>query len=144
MAKLDDDQRRFVTAMFERAGLPVPAPNAVITRKQFVEAIGRTLPPPWTAPGGPGALTGGSATATADRKPAAHPLTVIPIKHASAPDLVDVLRTTFRNAAMDLSFDSRTNSLIIRADDATLAEVKKLLEKLDVDVGDPKPVPKKR
>ena len=88
------------------------------------------IPPPEPASGGPGG--GGGYRAIPPPAPSPEkPLTVIALKHASAPDLGVVLEKVFSRAALAITADSRTNSLIIRADDATMKDVKALIEKLD-------------
>ncbi len=42
-SKLDDNQKRFVKAFYERAGLPVPADDAVITKEKFLEDAKRAV-----------------------------------------------------------------------------------------------------
>jgi len=81
------------------------------------------------APGGPGGL-GPIGEGAARRAPAE--LKVFVLKHAKAQELVPVLERLFRTA--ELTAEARSNQLIVRADDETLAEVAKLLEKLDVEL----------
>ena len=40
-SKMDPNQRRFATMMFERNGIPIPSENAVVSRAQFVEAFNK-------------------------------------------------------------------------------------------------------
>ena len=60
------------------------------------------------------------------------PIHVFPLKNAKANDTVPVLQKVFTGLAV--TADERTNSLIIRADQETLTEVAKLLERLDIPV----------
>ena len=91
------------------------------------------IPPPEPASGGSGggAPGGGGYWIPPPAPSPEKPLTVIALKHASAPDLGVVLEKVFSRAALAITADSRTNSLIIRADDATMKDVKALIEKLD-------------
>lgn len=68
--------------------------------------------------------------------PAAQPVTVITLRHAPAMDTSDLIDRVFRGR-LSVTPDPRTNSLIIRADKATLVEVESLLLKLDVDTPAP-------
>ena len=43
-SKMDDNQKRFAKAFFERAGLPAPADDAVITKEKFFEDLKRAKP----------------------------------------------------------------------------------------------------
>jgi hypothetical protein len=96
--------------------------------------------------GGSVAVTGGAANTVAA---AAAPATaVIPLKHARAEDLGQTLNTvlgTWRSnrgfappAASEprIAADTRTNSLIVLGDAATLKMVKELVEQLDVPAAD--------
>ena len=58
-------------------------------------------------------------------------LKVFVLKHAAADDMVPLLKKVFATA--EITADPRTNQLIIRADQATVAELAKLLEQLDVE-----------
>jgi RNA polymerase sigma factor (sigma-70 family) len=59
-------------------------------------------------------------------------IAVITLKYARADAMLTVLREVF--PGWDMSIDSRTNSLIIRASEKSLEEVKALIAKLDVEV----------
>ncbi|AMV28687.1 ECF RNA polymerase sigma factor SigE [Gemmata sp. SH-PL17] len=59
-------------------------------------------------------------------------LKVVVLKHATAEELVPVLKKVFPNA--EITAEARTNQLIVRADAELFQEVSKLLEKLDVDI----------
>jgi RNA polymerase sigma factor (sigma-70 family) len=59
-------------------------------------------------------------------------LHVITLKHATADEMAVVLKKVFSNA--DITPDARTNQLVIRATEATLLEVERLIQQLDVDV----------
>lgn len=59
---------------------------------------------------------------------------VLPLRYASCDDLVPMLRDLIpANQARILS-DSRTNSLVVLTDKATLEELQRLVAKLDVEV----------
>jgi type II secretory pathway component GspD/PulD (secretin) len=63
-------------------------------------------------------------------------ITFLNLKHANAEVMAAVLKKLFPN--VDMTADPRTNTLIVRADDKTLEELKGVLSKLDVQVGRPK------
>ncbi|MDB5313037.1 MAG: Glycine-rich protein [Gemmataceae bacterium] len=83
----------------------------------------------------------GSGFFTASR-PVDRPLTVITLKHAPATEIAGLLKKVFADRA-EITPHERTNSLIIRTDATTVAEVKQLIERLDVDAptppGSPRP-----
>jgi type II secretory pathway component GspD/PulD (secretin) len=64
------------------------------------------------------------------------PISVLTLKHAKAAEILKVLGGLF--PTVEMIDDPRTNSLVVRADEKTLAELKELLSKLDVEVGRPK------
>ena len=64
--------------------------------------------------------------------PRAGGIRVIPLKHAIAPELSTVLTRVFPTA--DVTPESRSNQLIIRADDKTISELEALIRQLAVDV----------
>ena len=70
--------------------------------------------------------SGGSASAGK----AEHPLTILKLKDASAPEMVRLIERLF--PPLTVECDSRTNVLILRTDEATLKSVKVLIEQLDV------------
>ncbi len=74
-----------------------------------------------SASGGPGAAPPGDA---------GHPLTILKLKDASAPEMVRLVERLF--PLLIIECDSRTNVLILRADEATLKAVKMLIDQLDV------------
>ena len=95
--------------------------------------------------GGPSGI--GSSGGAAPPGPSSHPpgvsagiaplqdnrtLTVIALKNGSAADLADVLDRVFRSQGVMITPETRSNTLIIRADAKTLEELKALVEKLDV------------
>lgn len=57
---------------------------------------------------------------------------VIVLKHAIADELAPVLKRVFNNA--EITPDSRTNQLIIRADEKTASDVSALIQRLDVQI----------
>lgn len=63
-------------------------------------------------------------------------INVYNLKHATAKEMVTVLQKLFPN--VEMTADPRTNAVIVRADETTHNELKALLSRLDVDVGDPK------
>jgi type II secretory pathway component GspD/PulD (secretin) len=68
------------------------------------------------------------------------PITVLNLKQARAADLASTLQQVFTTEGVQVTASDRTNSLIIRADDKSLQDVKKLIEQLDVPaVEKPKP-----
>ena len=67
---------------------------------------------------------------------AGFPLTILKAKYARADQLAGTLQMVYHGEGLTVTTDDRTNSLILRADDKTVAEVKKLLEVLDVEVTD--------
>jgi len=80
---------------------------------------------PFSPPGGlSGPSTGGVPA------PAATPLTIVALKNATAAEMSEVLQKVFRNG-VHVTADPRTNSLIIRADEKSLEDVKALIQKLD-------------
>jgi type II secretory pathway component GspD/PulD (secretin) len=74
-------------------------------------------------PGGP---VGGAP------KPLATNLNIFNLKFANAPDMVAVLKQLFPNA--DMTADPRTNTIIVRAEDATLDELRAIVTRLDMEV----------
>ena len=70
---------------------------------------------------GPGAPPAGNAE---------HPLTILKLKDASAPEVVRLIERLF--PPLTVECDLRSNVLILRADEATLKAVKMLIEQLDV------------
>jgi type II secretory pathway component GspD/PulD (secretin) len=58
------------------------------------------------------------------------------LKHAKAEELVAVLQKVFPN--VDIAADSRTNALVVRADEKLLDDVRTLLTRLDQEVAKPK------
>ena len=64
--------------------------------------------------------------------PRGGPVGLIPLKHASAQELATVVNRVFPTA--DVTAEPRSNQLIIRADDKTVEEIKKLITQLDIDV----------
>jgi type II secretory pathway component GspD/PulD (secretin) len=61
-----------------------------------------------------------------------HKITVMKLKHAKAEQLATVLKQVFSTA--DITPETRTNQLIVRASPEQTLEVSKLLAELDVDV----------
>jgi len=65
------------------------------------------------------------------------PIHLLPLKKANAVDTAEVLQKVF-GPTLSVTPETRTNSLIIRCDVATLAEVKKLLDSIEsIDGVDP-------
>jgi type II secretory pathway component GspD/PulD (secretin) len=64
---------------------------------------------------------------------------VLPLKNSNAEETAAMLQKVF-GSSLSVTPETRTNSLIIRADAETLAEVKKLLDKVEaLDGGVPSP-----
>jgi hypothetical protein len=82
----------------------------------------------------PGPATGGSTSGGSAGT--GKELQVVVLKHAAADEMVPLLKKVFATA--EITADTRTNQLIIRADAKSLEELKALLAQLDVEV------PKKR
>jgi hypothetical protein len=102
-----------------------------------VDAKTKPKPGPGVGPGpGPGPGVGpssggfGPPPGTGGRP--AKPLTVIILKHATAVEMVEVLKRVFPTA--EITPDQRSNQLIIRADDKTMDELEALVNRLDVEV----------
>ncbi|MBM3983776.1 MAG: hypothetical protein FJ304_26620, partial [Planctomycetes bacterium] len=92
------------------------------------------LPPFPPLPPGPG-----GGTAPPAPKPPAGNLTIFELRNAAAEDIATVLKKVF--PAAEVTAVPRSNQLIVRADGATLTELKALLDKLDVALPAP-PQPK--
>jgi len=60
------------------------------------------------------------------------PLNIMNLKHFEAPEMARILEKVFRPASFSVTPVPHNNSLIIRADEKTLKEVKMLLHDLDV------------
>ncbi len=84
------------------------------------------------AGGGFGPMGGGGRPGFGGGPPAGAGLNVITLKHATADETAVLLKKVF--PAAEVTADSRTNQLIVRADAKTLEELQALLTKLDVQV----------
>ncbi|MCY3004006.1 MAG: hypothetical protein NTV21_19595 [Planctomycetota bacterium] len=73
--------------------------------------------------------TRGTPTATETRA-----TEVLPLQHANCDELASNLRNLVNSNTVRILTDSRTNSLIVQADKPSMAEIKKLVEQLDVEV----------
>jgi type II secretory pathway component GspD/PulD (secretin) len=85
-------------------------------------------------------------SAAAIREPS---LTTIRLKNAEAEETAGILEKVFSRDAPEVTPFPRTNSIIIRADDKTLKEIKALLMELDAPeqssgAAGPRPSPAKR
>jgi hypothetical protein len=96
------------------------------------------------APGGSGGGSGGRPPAPAGTEKFSTSTTeksihVLPLKNSNAEETAAMLQKVF-GSSLSVTPETRTNSLIIRADAETLAEVKKLLDKVEaLDGGVPSP-----
>lgn len=95
-------------------------------------------PPPGPGPGGfgsggmpPGPMGMGTA------KPAGTPLNIFALKNARAAEIAAVLKKLYQNA--DIEAYEAGNSVIVRADEKTLEELKALITRLDTDSDNKRP-----
>jgi type II secretory pathway component GspD/PulD (secretin) len=79
-----------------------------------------------------GSMMGGGMMPPGGIAPRAGAIKVIALRHATAPELSTVLSRVFPTA--EVTPESRSNQVIIRADDKTLTELEALIRQLDVDV----------
>ncbi len=63
-----------------------------------------------------------------------HSREVIALKYASAQDMTNKLEAVYPDGRSQFVADERSNSLIIVADARTMAEIQKLVARLDVEV----------
>jgi type II secretory pathway component GspD/PulD (secretin) len=66
----------------------------------------------------------------------------VKLRNAEAAEIARVLKQVFNQSGVEITPDPRTNQLIVRADNKTLAELAALLEKLDIPL--PPPPEKKK
>jgi RNA polymerase sigma factor (sigma-70 family) len=98
--------------------------------------FGASPPGALTPPSGGGSSAGPMVGSFGGESPSVTPaapaqtLVIIPVKNGIATELSAVLERVFKGSAT-ISAESRTNSLIIRANEATHSEVKSLVDKLD-------------
>jgi hypothetical protein len=61
----------------------------------------------------------------------ARQVNVITLKNAAALDMAELLKRVFADEGLEATPDARTNSLVIRADETTLAAAQALIVRLD-------------